>query len=317
MTVPPPEVIGPHRDAAAGHGAAIRGAGRAHPCPPPRPNGSRARAATVSWAGLLAQLNRFKQYPRTARQARIEGVVMLHFVMDAQGKVISYEIAKSSGRPILDAEALALIQRAQPLPAIAGGLPHPHPGRDCPDRVLTEPLSRSHSAARRLSRAGFPGFLARFARTEICASLPHALSPETLAGAPIFGEFFMEKKSRRGLLTNTAIAAAAATRWPPALAPRQKPSARQAGKALALSAARAFAKPVSRCSAAASLTATCCSSPASAITRKATIEVHTRGVLDEMSQEPEGCRLLAAEVPEGHASFLADLKDYDRHERGL
>ena len=26
---------------------------------------------------LLAQLNRFKQYPRAARQARIEGVVML------------------------------------------------------------------------------------------------------------------------------------------------------------------------------------------------------------------------------------------------
>ena len=72
---------------------------------------------------LLAQLNRFKQYPRTARQAHIEGVVMLHFVMDAQGKVISYEIAKSSGRPILDTEALALIQRAQPLPALPADFP--------------------------------------------------------------------------------------------------------------------------------------------------------------------------------------------------
>ena len=72
---------------------------------------------------LLAQLNRFKQYPRTARQAHIEGVVMLHFVMDAQGKVISYEIARSSGRPILDTEALALIQRAQPLPALPADFP--------------------------------------------------------------------------------------------------------------------------------------------------------------------------------------------------
>ena len=72
---------------------------------------------------LLAQLNRFKQYPGTARKAGIEGVVMLHFVMDAQGRVISYEIAKSSGRPILDAEALALIQRAQPLPALPADYP--------------------------------------------------------------------------------------------------------------------------------------------------------------------------------------------------
>jgi protein TonB len=72
---------------------------------------------------VLAQLNRFKQYPRAARQARIEGVVMLHFVMDAEGRVQSAEIAKSSGRPVLDAEALALIRRAQPLPAIPPEFP--------------------------------------------------------------------------------------------------------------------------------------------------------------------------------------------------
>jgi len=72
---------------------------------------------------LLAQLNRFKQYPRAARQAHIEGVVMLHFVMDADGKVTSFEIARSSGRPVLDNEALALIQRAQPLPALPADFP--------------------------------------------------------------------------------------------------------------------------------------------------------------------------------------------------
>jgi periplasmic protein TonB len=73
-------------------------------------------------ARLLAQLNRVKQYPRAARQARIEGVVMLHFVMDAHGKLVSFEIAKSSGRPVLDNEALALIQRAQ-LPPLPPGFP--------------------------------------------------------------------------------------------------------------------------------------------------------------------------------------------------
>ncbi|HYS45534.1 MAG TPA: TonB family protein, partial [Rhizomicrobium sp.] len=71
---------------------------------PPAPIAAPQKAAGEtrdSFLGrLLAQLNRFKQYPRAARQARIEGVVMLHFVMDAQGKVQSFEIAKSSGRPV-------------------------------------------------------------------------------------------------------------------------------------------------------------------------------------------------------------------------
>jgi periplasmic protein TonB len=77
----------------------------------------------VFLARLLSQLNKYKQYPRAARAAHVTGVVMLHFVMDADGKVLSFEIAKSSGRPLLDAEALALIQRAQPLPALPPDFP--------------------------------------------------------------------------------------------------------------------------------------------------------------------------------------------------
>lgn len=72
---------------------------------------------------LLGQINRHKQYPREARKARIQGTVMLHFMIDAQGKVLSFEIARSSGRPVLDAEALALIQRAQPLPPLPADYP--------------------------------------------------------------------------------------------------------------------------------------------------------------------------------------------------
>jgi protein TonB len=48
---------------------------------------------------------------------------MLHFVMDAQGRVLTAEIAKSSGRPVLDHEALALVERAQPLPALPADYP--------------------------------------------------------------------------------------------------------------------------------------------------------------------------------------------------
>ena len=111
ITVPPPPITAQQSTQPA-------------PPPPPAaaPNG--VGEGRDSFLGrLLAQLNRFKQYPRTAKKAGIEGVVMLHFVMDAQGRVLSYEIVRSSGRPILDSEALALIQRAQPLPALPADYP--------------------------------------------------------------------------------------------------------------------------------------------------------------------------------------------------
>jgi protein TonB len=120
VTVPPPEVlIAPPVSPIQVQQAVSK------PAPPPAamrsPVAGEGRDAFLG--RLLAQLNRFKQYPRSARQAHIEGVVQLHFVMDAQGKVLSFEIAKSSGRPVLDSEALALIQRAQPLPALPADYP--------------------------------------------------------------------------------------------------------------------------------------------------------------------------------------------------
>jgi periplasmic protein TonB len=123
ITAPPPEVV---------IQTATPPPVMAAPPPVAAPMVPPAEAAPQKGAGetrdsflgkLLAQLNRFKQYPRAARQAHIEGVVMLHFVMDAQGRVLSFEIAKSSGRPVLDNEALALIQRAQPLPALPADFP--------------------------------------------------------------------------------------------------------------------------------------------------------------------------------------------------
>jgi protein TonB len=113
QTVPPPPVIA-QPPVAAPIAPSV-------PAPVTGPQGT-GEGRDSFLARLLAQLNRVKQYPRAARQARIEGVVMLHFVMDAQGKLVSFEIAKSSGRPVLDNEALALIQRAQ-LPPLPAGFP--------------------------------------------------------------------------------------------------------------------------------------------------------------------------------------------------
>ena len=122
VSVPLPVVLPPAP--ARVTAAAPRAAGSPVPPPPasaPKAENDQARQDFV--ARLLAQLNRFKQYPRAARQARIQGVVMLHFVMDAGGRVLWADIAKSSGRPVLDAEALALIQRAQPLPPLPADFP--------------------------------------------------------------------------------------------------------------------------------------------------------------------------------------------------
>jgi protein TonB len=112
-TVTPPPVVAQQAPVAA----------PAPPAPVAVPSKASGETRDSYLGRLLAQLNRFKQYPRAARQAHIEGVVMLHFVMDADGKVQSFDIAKSSGRPVLDAEALALIQRAQPLPALPADFP--------------------------------------------------------------------------------------------------------------------------------------------------------------------------------------------------
>lgn len=100
---------------------------RTVPAPPthaqqPSPQAGEGRDSFL--ARLLSQLNRFKHYPPEARKAHIEGVVMVHFAIDAGGNLLSCEISKSSGRPILDIEALALIRRAQPLPALPPGFPN-------------------------------------------------------------------------------------------------------------------------------------------------------------------------------------------------
>ncbi len=78
----------------------------AAPAAPAEPAPSVAPAETQQsyLARLLGYLNRYKHYPPAARAARIQGVVMLHFVMDKTGHVTTFEISRSSGMPALDEE---------------------------------------------------------------------------------------------------------------------------------------------------------------------------------------------------------------------
>jgi protein TonB len=72
----------------------------------------------ASWQrALISHLNRFKRYPEAARVRGIQGVVKVEFTIDREGRIVASHVAQSSGSSALDAEALATLRRANPLPA--------------------------------------------------------------------------------------------------------------------------------------------------------------------------------------------------------
>lgn len=83
----------------------------------PTTGGGNPGAVNSYLAKLSAYLERHKEYPRRARLRRQEGVVQLRFVVDSTGKVLSYQVASSSGHQLLDAEVERMIAQASPLPA--------------------------------------------------------------------------------------------------------------------------------------------------------------------------------------------------------
>jgi protein TonB len=85
-----------------------------------------AARAQATWHNtLVAHLNRYKRYPVEARARNIEGVVRLEFTLDRSGQIVSSHIVQSSGSPLLDEEAMAMIRRAAPLPAPPQQVPGP------------------------------------------------------------------------------------------------------------------------------------------------------------------------------------------------
>ncbi|SHL52846.1 protein TonB [Sphingobium sp. YR657] len=76
-----------------------------------------ANSAPDSWEGqVLAALSKERRYPNAARVRRQQGVPYIRFVMDRSGRVLSCRLERSSGYAALDREAVALPNRAQPLP---------------------------------------------------------------------------------------------------------------------------------------------------------------------------------------------------------
>ena len=77
-----------------------------------------AARAQASWEkALVSHLNRFKRYPDAARARSNQGDVAVQFTIDRLGAVVASRVVRSSGSSALDDEALAVLQRANPLPA--------------------------------------------------------------------------------------------------------------------------------------------------------------------------------------------------------
>lgn len=84
--------------------------------PSPGSAAAAARAKAAWERALVSHLNRFKRYPDAARAKGSQGDVGVQFTMDRSGNVISARVVRNSGSTALDAEALAVLQRASPLP---------------------------------------------------------------------------------------------------------------------------------------------------------------------------------------------------------
>ena len=72
---------------------------------------------------LLAALERQKRYPEDARGRQAQGVALLRFRLQRDGRVVAARIERSAGDAALDAAVLAMVQRASPLPAPPADLP--------------------------------------------------------------------------------------------------------------------------------------------------------------------------------------------------
>jgi periplasmic protein TonB len=78
--------------------------------------GESLQRARVAWQKELAvHLDKYKRYPADRSTQTAE--VVVSFILDRTGHVLSTRVAKGSGDASFDAAALAMLQRADPVPA--------------------------------------------------------------------------------------------------------------------------------------------------------------------------------------------------------
>lgn len=103
------------------HRGPISASAQAGAGPSPSPAKSIGTSGSISSAAwrhlLMVHMNGHKQYPEDARARGEQGTVVLSFILDRSGRILSSRITSSSGSTVLDRATLAMIQRANPLPA--------------------------------------------------------------------------------------------------------------------------------------------------------------------------------------------------------
>lgn len=90
--------------------------------PPSASGGNQAGNARVKGDGNITnfqgkirrKIDRAKRYPTAARRDRLRGIASVAFTVSASGSPTNIRLARSSGSPILDQEALATVRRAGP-----------------------------------------------------------------------------------------------------------------------------------------------------------------------------------------------------------
>jgi TonB family protein len=82
---------------------------------PAQGSGESAERIRAAWQKeLLAHLDRHKRYP--ASQSRDGVEILVSFVIDEEGHVLSASVAHGSGETSFDEAALAMMRRADPVP---------------------------------------------------------------------------------------------------------------------------------------------------------------------------------------------------------
>jgi len=72
------------------------------------------------YASIRNAIDRAKIYPLLARKRKIEGTVIIEFIINNKGYPQDIRIEKSSGHEILDSAAIKTVKNAAPLPHIQG-----------------------------------------------------------------------------------------------------------------------------------------------------------------------------------------------------
>jgi TonB family protein len=99
-------------------GALVGGVVGSRPLPPPRPNAVRV-GGSIKEPRNLKHVN--PVYPDVARQARVQGVVIMECTIDAQGKISDVRVLR--GVPLLDAAAIDAVRQWEYTPTVVNGVP--------------------------------------------------------------------------------------------------------------------------------------------------------------------------------------------------